>query len=134
MLVTVSWPIALLGRISSILGSFAVRLNRASAEIRRPGAMAPPRYSPAAVTAQKVVAVPKSTMMIGPPYRRLGAAPVARPSPAPPPVGQEFGAVEDAPDDVRVTDVNGQQHALQRREASACGFRSREVLAERRSN
>jgi len=51
-----------------------------------------------------------------------------------PPVGQEFGAVEDAPDDVRVTDVNGQQHALQRREASACGFRSREVLAERRSN
>src|SRR5256884_8336610 len=70
MLVTVSWPIALLGRISSILGSFAVRLNRASAEIRRPAAMAPPRYSPATVTAQKVVAVPKSTMMIGPPYWR----------------------------------------------------------------
>src|SRR2546428_9393760 len=74
MLVTVSWPIALLGRISSILGSFAVRLNRASAEIRRPGAMAPPKYSPAAVTAQKGVAVPKSTMMIGPPYPRLGSA------------------------------------------------------------
>src|SRR2546427_10679957 len=74
MLVTVSWPIAVLGRVSSILGSFAARLNRASAEIRRPGAMAPPKYSPAAVTAQKVVAVPKSTMMIGPPYRREAAA------------------------------------------------------------
>src|SRR2546425_12739567 len=84
MLVTVSWPIALLGRISSILGSFAVRLNRASAEIRRPGAMAPPRYSPAAVTAQKVVAVPKSTMMIGPPYRREAPPPVAnRAAPTP---------------------------------------------------
>src|SRR3989442_16042436 len=83
MLVTVSWTIALLGRISSILGSFAVRLNRASAEIRRPGAMAPPRYSPAAVTAQKVVAVPKSTMMIGPPYRRQAPPPVAVP-PLPP--------------------------------------------------
>src|SRR2546425_10603107 len=76
MLVTVSWPIAVLGRISSILGSFAARLNKASAEIRRPGAMEPPRYSPAAVTAQKVVAVPKSTMMIGPPYRRVAAAAV----------------------------------------------------------
>ena len=28
----------------------------------------PPRYSPAAETASKVVAVPKSTMMHGPPY------------------------------------------------------------------
>src|SRR2546427_11745678 len=81
MLVTVSGPMAVLGRSSSILGSFAARLNRASAEIRRPGAMAPPRYSPAAVTAQKVVAVPKSTMMIGPPYRREGGAPVAIPAP-----------------------------------------------------
>src|SRR2546426_3608249 len=61
MLVTVSGPMAVLGRSSSILGSFAARLNKASAEIRRPGAMEPPRYSPAAVTAQKVVAVPKST-------------------------------------------------------------------------
>src|SRR2546428_11726363 len=85
MLVTVSWPIAVLGRISSILGSFAARLNRASAEIRRPGAMAPPKYSPAAVTAQKVVAVPKSTMMIGPPYRRLGPPPLAGPAAAAPP-------------------------------------------------
>src|SRR2546427_11278148 len=82
MLVTVSWPIAVLGRVSSILGSFAARLNRASAEIRRPGAMAPPRYSPAAVTAQKVVAVPKSTMMIGPPYRREAAPPVTSRAPA----------------------------------------------------
>src|SRR2546427_9687033 len=84
MLVTVSWPIAVLGRISSILGSFAARLNRASAEIRSPGAMAPPRYSPAAVTAQKVVAVPKSTMMMGPPYWREAAAALAVPAPPPP--------------------------------------------------
>ncbi len=33
-----------------------------------PGAMAWPRYSPAAETALKVVAVPKSTAMQGPPY------------------------------------------------------------------
>src|SRR3989475_12462256 len=77
MLVTVSGPMAVLGRSSSILGSFAARLNRASAEIRSPGAMAPPRYSPAAVTAQMAVAVPKSTMMMGPPYWREGAAPFA---------------------------------------------------------
>src|SRR2546425_5063489 len=74
MLVTVSGPMAVLGRSSSILGSFAARLNRASAEIRSPGAMAPPKYSPAAVTAQMVVAVPKSTMMMGPPYLREAAA------------------------------------------------------------
>src|SRR2546426_10049183 len=76
MLVTVSGPMAVLGRSSSILGSFAARLNRASAEIRSPGAMAPPRYSPAAVTAQMVVAVPKSTMMMGPPYLREGGGPL----------------------------------------------------------
>src|SRR3989449_3435161 len=80
MLVTVSGPMAVLGRSSSILGSFAARLNRASAEIRSPGAMAPPRYSPAAVTAQMVVAVPKSTMMMGPPYLRGGGSPLLNPA------------------------------------------------------
>src|SRR2546422_1832741 len=74
MLVTVSGPMAVLGRSSSILGSFAARLNRASAEIRSPGAMAPPRYSPAAVTAQMVVAVPENTTAMGPPYLRGGPA------------------------------------------------------------
>ncbi len=34
-----------------------------------PGAMAPPRYSPLADTASQVVAVPKSAMIVGPPYR-----------------------------------------------------------------
>src|SRR2546422_5355016 len=85
MLVTVSGPMAVLGRSSSILGSFAARLNRASAEIRSPGAMAPPRYSPAAVTAQMVVAVPKSTMMMGPPYWREGAGAITDRAPPPSP-------------------------------------------------
>src|SRR2546422_7987301 len=81
MLVTVSGPMAVLGRSSSILGSFAARLNRASAEIRSPGAMAPPRYSPAAVTAQMVVAVPKTPMMMGPPYLGERAAALWNPGP-----------------------------------------------------
>ena len=39
-----------------------------------PGAMAPPTYSPRAETASKVVAVPKSTTMHGPPYRWTAAS------------------------------------------------------------
>ncbi len=38
-------------------------MKSASAEIRMPGLMAPPRYSPLAETASKVVAVPKSMTM-----------------------------------------------------------------------
>ena len=37
-----------------------------------PGAMAPPRYSPASETASKVVAVPKSTTMHGPAVAAVG--------------------------------------------------------------
>ena len=58
-----------LGRMISTFGSLAVRENRASAEIPRPGAMTPPRYSADLVTAQKVVAVPKSTIMRSDRYR-----------------------------------------------------------------
>jgi len=36
-----------------------------------PGAIAPPRYSPFAETAQKVVAVPKSTIIKGPEYNQI---------------------------------------------------------------
>ena len=39
--------------------------------------MAPPRYSPASETASKVVAVPKSTTMHGPPKRRRAATALA---------------------------------------------------------
>ena len=39
----------------------------ASSEISMPGAIAPPRYSPLADTASNVVAVPKSTTIVGPP-------------------------------------------------------------------
>ena len=38
-----------------------------------PGAMTPPRYSADSETASKVVAVPKSTTMHGPPWRRWAA-------------------------------------------------------------
>ena len=34
-----------------------------------PGAIAPPTYSPLGLTASNVVAVPKSTTTLGPPYR-----------------------------------------------------------------
>ena len=34
-----------------------------------PGKMAPPMYSPLAEIASKVLAVPKSTTIVGPPYR-----------------------------------------------------------------
>ena len=38
-----------------------------------PGKIAPPRYSPLADTASKVVAVPKSTTIVGPPKRSKAA-------------------------------------------------------------
>ena len=61
------------GRPSSTTGSLAAFENSASAEIITPGVMAPPRYSPFAVTTSRVVAVPKSTMMAGPPNSRWTA-------------------------------------------------------------
>ena len=48
-------------------GSRAARWNSASAEIVTPGQIAPPRYSPFAVIASSVVAVPKSTTISGRP-------------------------------------------------------------------
>ena len=57
-----------LGLVSSTRGSCAVCSVNASTEMPMPGAMAPPRKSPSADTAVKVVAVPKSTTMAGPPY------------------------------------------------------------------
>src|ERR1041385_3199551 len=61
-------PITLFGRLISTRGSFAARENKASEEIIIPGAITPPRYSPAALIALKVVAVPKSTTIQGAPY------------------------------------------------------------------
>ena len=49
------------GLRTSTRGSRAARWNSASAEMFTPGQMTPPRYSPRAVIASKVVAVPKST-------------------------------------------------------------------------
>ena len=49
----------------SMRGRRAARAKRASAEIPRPGAMAPPRNSPRGEMASKVVAVPKSMTMMG---------------------------------------------------------------------
>ena len=39
-----------------------------------PGATAPPTNSPRSLTASKLVEVPKSTTMAGPPYRCMAAA------------------------------------------------------------
>ena len=52
---------------TSMRGSRAARWNNASAEICGPGQITPPRYSPFAEIASNVVAVPKSTTMIGVP-------------------------------------------------------------------
>ena len=54
-------PITLRGSTSSTRRSAAARANRASRLMSMPGKMAPPRYSPLAEMASKVVAVPKST-------------------------------------------------------------------------
>lgn len=68
---------------TSTRGSRAARWNSASAEIPTPGLMTPPRYSPAAEMASNVVAVPKSTTMIGeaarPPEPFVGGHPVHNP-------------------------------------------------------
>ena len=53
------------GLRTSMRGSRAARWNSASAEICTPGQIAPPRYSPFALIASSVVAVPKSTTISG---------------------------------------------------------------------
>ena len=58
-------PMTVAGLRTSIRGRRAARWNSASAEICGPGQITPPRYSPRAEMASKVVAVPKSTTMIG---------------------------------------------------------------------
>ena len=63
--VTVVPPMIDAGLRTSTRGSRAARWNRASAEMPMPGQMTPPRYSPAAEIASKVVAVPKSTTITG---------------------------------------------------------------------
>src|SRR5579864_1441866 len=62
---TVVRPMIVDGLRTSIRGSRAARWNSASAEIWTPGQIAPPRYSPFALIASSVVAVPKSTTMSG---------------------------------------------------------------------
>ena len=62
-------PSTCVGRVSATWRTAAARPNSASRLISIPGAMAPPRYSPEPDTTSQVVAVPKSTMMVGPPNR-----------------------------------------------------------------
>ena len=64
---TVDLPMTLRGSTSSTRRSAAAWWNNASMEMAMPGAMAPPRYSPVPEMASKVVAVPRSTTMHGPP-------------------------------------------------------------------
>lgn len=66
----VFFAITNLGLDISTLGSLAVLRNKASLEILIPGVIAPPKYSPSFEIAQKVMAVPKSTIIKGPPYFR----------------------------------------------------------------
>jgi len=71
---TVVLPMTCAGLTSSTLSSWAARLDSASTEISMPGASAPPTYSPCALTASKLVAVPKSTTTAGPPYKWTAAS------------------------------------------------------------
>ena len=57
----VDLPIAVSGAPSSIRPIRAPRSVSAVSEISTPGAIAPPRYSPSAETASKLIPVPKST-------------------------------------------------------------------------
>ena len=60
-------PITDFGRAISTRCSIDARSNSASIDVSMPGKIAPPRYSPSAETQSKVVAVPKSTAITGPP-------------------------------------------------------------------
>ncbi len=62
------------GLTSSTLCSWAPAAASASTEISMPGAVTAPTYSPLAETASNEVAVPKSTMMHGPPNWSMAAS------------------------------------------------------------
>ena len=62
-------PMTDFGRANSTRCSIEARSKSASIEIPMPGKIAPPRYSPSRETQSKVVAVPKSTAITGPPSR-----------------------------------------------------------------
>ena len=64
---TVDFPMTFRGATSSTRRSAAARSKSASIEISMPGKIAPPRYSPSALIASIVFAVPKSTTIDGPP-------------------------------------------------------------------
>src|SRR6266516_1520053 len=75
-------PMTCCGGVSSVAGSLAVRLMRASDAVRTPGMMTPPINRPSAVMQSKVVAVPKSTTMVSR-WNSLEAASVLRMRSAP---------------------------------------------------
>ena len=60
-------PITERGLVASTLRSWAARAASASKEISMPGANAPPRNSPRPLITSKLVVVPKSTTIDGPP-------------------------------------------------------------------
>ena len=63
------FPIAVSGAINSTLLSCEVALYIDSADTPIPGDIAPPKYSPFALTASNTVAVPRSTIIAGPFYQ-----------------------------------------------------------------
>ena len=70
------------GGVSSVAGSFAVRLMSASDAVRTPGMMTPPMKRPSAVMQSNVVAVPKSTTIVSR-WKSFEAASVLRMRSAP---------------------------------------------------
>jgi hypothetical protein len=70
----VFFPITERGRAGSTLRNWAARAASASNEISMPGANAPPRNSPRELMTSKLVVVPKSTTIDGPPKRVYAAS------------------------------------------------------------
>src|ERR1700737_5280901 len=75
--VGVSTPIAAGGLTSGTLMSLAALPMSASTDTSTPGAIAVPKYSPCALTAPKVVAVPNWTTIMGAPYFATAPIPPA---------------------------------------------------------
>ena len=62
-------PITCEGFFNSILGNLAVWENKVLADVKIPGAIAPPKYSPFLEITSKVFAVPKSITIAGVLYK-----------------------------------------------------------------
>src|SRR5437762_5609407 len=112
MACTVLEPMAWGGRRSSMRGSLLAEPTSASSERPSPGAMAPPTYAPSALTRSKLVLVPRSMTMAGPPNSFLAARALASRS-APASEGRSI-SISRMPSRLRASTVSGARPVLAR--------------------